>query len=304
MPFSEGMPSDHGNNEIKETLRVLFRPLNEDYEYTLPANLPSRRELDKLKPRPEWAKESLERGLNRAFWSGHGDGHMARIAIYAPLAMELMAQNGKIMLAKEQKAAIRFSGVTHDLRYGSDRLESVMSAITKKPGHQERAADKEWLRNIFADLEKEKISLFSEVSLEDVIQLTSQINRVHDYTSNSRVLAILGKEFPDVNIKEIPLELEIFRDIDAGLERLRTEEAYKRILNRALLTRPFRKMILRQNWVEFSLRRLHFPHFEETRQLLPFAMKLYHQSIKKPEYKTDQWKATMDTALELGAIKE
>jgi hypothetical protein len=84
---------------------------------------------------------------------------------------------------------------------------------------------------------------------------------------------------------------------------LRTEEAFIKILNRALITRPFKKEILEIPWVYANLRRLHVPLFKETQQLLPFAIELFDQSIKDKEYKKNQWKVTMDWAQKLGAIK-
>lgn len=305
MPIlNERISPDRGENEIRETLRILFRPSNEDFKYTLPKNLSSRRELDKLRPQKGWAIESLKKGLDRTLWSDHGDGHVGRVEVFIPLLIEMMTQNGKISLTKEQKAAIVLAGVAHDLRYKSDRFEVVMAEITKKSGHQGRAAEKDWLSKIFADLAKKDINLFSEISPAVVVQLARQIIDVHDNRDDTSALKTLQKHFPDAGIKELPLELRIFRDIDSGLERLRTEEIYKRILNRLRLTRSFQKFILRQTWVESSLRRFHFPEFEETRDLLPFAFALYHKSIEHPEYKTDQWKAVMNAALELGAIKE
>jgi len=299
--FNIKHPFGRHEKEIKDTLNVLFGPPEQDYRYEFPKNLSSRSELDKLKPFREWARESLDKGLDRTSWQGHGDGHIARTVVYAGLLLEIMKENGGVQLSNEQRAAIMLACVTHDLRYKSDKFEAVVPG--KIIGHQSRASDRQWLRGIFVDLAEKGVSYFSEVEADKVIQLTSQINRVHDYGDDSEALATLKKDFPEANIKELPLELEIFKDIDAGLERLRTEEAYKRILNRVgLLPESFKKAILKQSWVEDSLRRFHFPHFEETRQLLPFAFHLYHLSMKNPEYKKDQWKITMDIAQTLGAI--
>lgn len=306
MPLSPENPrrrlSDQNTtNEFKKVVGILFRQPEEDYKYKFPEILSSRSELDRLKPRPHWVAESLKKGSKRALWSSHGDGHIARSLVFFHLLTEMMAEGGTVKLTKDQKAAIELSVITHDLKYNSDKFETILAK--RMVGHQRRAANQVWLRNVFSDLAKEGINSFSEVSPDIVIPLASQINRVHDYRDNFIALSVLKKDFPDVHIKGIPLELEVFRDIDAGLERLRTEELFKRVINRVLLIRPLKKIILNSPPIKSPLRRLHFPLFEETRRLLPFAMHLYNLSIKNPEYKIDQWKATMNIAQMLGAVR-
>lgn len=280
---------------------VLRWPVKEDFRQTFPRELPSRIVLDKLRPRYEWAIESLANGLDRSLWKSHGDGHIARLVIFHQLLIRKMGENKTLRLTKEQIAAIELSVITHDLRYNFDRRETIFEKTIVK--HQEKAADQKWLERVFFDLAKGKVNSFAEVSSENVVPLASQINRVHDYMSDATALTVLRSNFPGRNIKEIPLELSVFKDIDSGLERLRTEEILKKIINWVVVTRPFKGMILRLPKIKKTLNLFHFPQFEETRQLLPFSFELYHQSRKNPEFKKDQWKATMDTAQALDAIK-
>lgn len=306
MPIlNERKSSDHRGNEFRDTIKELFGPLSKDFKYNPPENLPILNDFNKLRPQKEWAIESLKKGLDRALWSDHGDGHVARVTIYLHLLMAMMEENGREPLTKEQKAAIVLSGVTHDLRYGSDRWEPMKLALTKKSGHQARAAGKEWLGSVFVELAQKEVSLFSGVESDKVIQLTSQINRVHDYTSSFRALVILKEEFPDANIKEIPLELKIFRDIDSGLERLRLEGLYNKVgpVAAEIISRVLRQGTLNPKVEKSLLHLLHFPHFEETGQLLPFAMQLFHKSIRNPEFKKDQWETTIKIAKDLGIFK-
>lgn len=286
---------------MKEIIEFLPKPADEDYRKYFPLELSSRADLEKLRPDPEWAELFLIKDPNLAQREHHGFGHNGRIIILQSLLLpkieDRLKKEGAI-ISQEQKAALLLSAISHDFGHEKDfelRLEA----------HQQRSAKRDWLEIVFFDLRRRDIDLFKNVNQLEVITLASQMNRVHDERNDTIALRVLRKEYA-YNLRNLPLELDIFKDIDSGLEKLRTEEWFNKWYGHIaeIVVKVLKGGLLRPEEEKSLFHLLHFPHFEETRQLLPFALRLYQLSTKNPEYKKDQWKTTMDTAQMLGGIRE
>jgi len=284
---------------MKEIINFLL-PVEQDYKQCFPAELPLRGDLDKLKPDIKWAKELGINDPNLAQRKHHGFGHNARIIILESLLLPKVEDRLKeegVIISQEQKAALLLSGISHDFGHEKDfelRLES----------HQKRSAKRDWLENVFFDLRRRDIDIFKNVNRLAVITLASQIDRVHDERNDAVALKVLRKEYAS-SLRNLPLELDIFKDLDSGLERLRTAEWFNRWYGHIaeIIVKILKGGLLKPEEEKSLFHLLHFPHFEETSRLLPFALRLYQLSTKNPGYKIDQWKATMDTAQALGAIR-
>jgi len=272
-----------------------------NYREYFPSELLSQEDLEKHKPNPEWIKLLGIKDPNISQRAMHGLAHSARLTVLNSLLipeLEKELNKKEIEILPEQKAALELSEGTHDWGYRGD-YEYIFGLESR---HQKISADCNWLDYVFDSLQRRGIAVFQDVSRPEVIIRAAQINRVHDYRDKEKALKVLRDEF-DPTLRNLPLELEIFKDLDAGLERLRVEGW--------LRENPFLKGVagvVKRGLIDSSsekslLFRLHTPTFEATKRLLPFARQLYDISTKHPEYRIDQWKATVEVAQMLGAVK-
>ncbi len=243
-----------------------------------------RTELDALKVNSGWGLKA-----DRATWREHGDGHIARMIVLYHTLRSTLEKRGKIHLSKEQNAAIILSILTHDLMYAKD-LESGYN----QEAHQVKAADENWLSDIFTQLSQSAPDIFSDVSKENVVLLTSQINRVHDDANDGRALKTLQQEY-DNTLQTLPIELILFREIDWSLERIRTKQRMEKVT-----PFPLRNVIFSLKPIRQSIFPVEHPHFPETCALSHLAKILLDKSRQAPDYSTNQWNAVMDTAGQLG----
>lgn len=270
--------------------------------------IPSREMLEALRPDPQWLEDS-QKGIERKLWKYHGDAHIARLIIEGELLIALLRKNETLVIEKNflrlQKFAVILADLTHDELYEEDDITSRFGIISLQKyfiPHMEAGSNQVWLESILRSLvqgPENLLSTIQENEIKTIVQMTSQINLIHDYRNESVALDRLKQQNPDLT--ELPIEYHIFRDLDSGLERVRVEGEFHKILHGSALERRLLQSRLLER---LAFQRLRNPYFRETLLLTDIARDLYIASTSRREYRLDQWAAVMNAAeLDLGIIK-